>query len=373
MIGLLVIVVIVAVVLEVKSLNRSLGDVTYRMEPSARSVELGEEFLLRTTIDNVSKYNLSYLYVEEAIPEEVELLDREKMELGQRDKHWMHKSILFMKRRERLKRNIRVRVNRRGMVRFHYAKVKFGDFIGIKELTKVFNYSRSIVVYPIPLRDERLEQVLSDVMGNVSVNSFLHEDPILVKGYRDYTGREPLRSISFPMSAKRNQLTVKEFDHTREEMVDIIFDVSYKGEFEHYFDQQEAMFSMVRTICERFEQKGISYRLITNAYYAAMDVHGVNVIQSGGTGGHGMTKILEVLGTASNASMCETEELLAEAFRKFSQEKTFVYLCQRREEKTEELLSMLERRFGVILHRIYGEDFEEIYLEEMRMREEKAG
>lgn len=181
-----------------------------------------------------------------------------------------------------------------------------------------------------------------------------------------------MRAISFPMSAKRNELTVREFDHTREAMVDLVFDVSYKGDFDNYFVQQETLFSMVRTICEAFEQKKISYRLITNAYYATMDVHGVNVIQSGGSGGSNITKILEVLGMASNASMCETAELLSYAFRSFSQEKSFVYVCHRREEANEELLAQLRRKFGVEIHCLYGEDFQKVYEEAMEQRGGKA-
>ncbi len=372
MIALLVIVVIAAIVLEIKSLERPVNRITYRLEPSVQSVEQGEEFSLRTTIENRTGYQLPYLFVEEGIPEEVCLLDKDRMDLVSQKSYQVHRSILFVKRHQRVKRNIRAKVYKRGMVRFQYATLRIGDFLGIKELKKKVEYSRSVVVYPFRLYDEKLAQILSDVFGEVSVNSFLYEDPVLIRGYRDYTGREPLRAISPLMTARRNELTVKEFDHTREPMVDLIFDVGYKGNFDHYFTQKEALFSVVRTICEGFEQKGTGYRLITNAYYAAMEVHGVNVMQSGGSGGSNMTKILEVLGMASNASMCDTKELLARAFSSFSQEKSFVYICQRREEETEALLKAMEARYGVTLHRVYGEDFEESFLKEAARREEQA-
>ena len=226
-------------------------------------------------------------------------------------------------------------------------------------------------MYPGRMQDERLEHVLSDIFGEISVRSFLHEDPFLVMGYRDYTGREPLRSISFLQSAKRNELTVKEYDHTRDELVDIIFDLSYKGNFEHYFVQMETMFSMVRTICEAFEKRGVSYRLITNAYYDAMEVRGVNVVQSGGSGGKNLGKILDILGMASGGVMCKTEELLQRTCRNLSQEKEFVYLCQRREDETEAAVSRLEQQYRIHFHRIYGEDFEATYLEEEKRRKKE--
>ena len=369
MIALLLIVVLIAILAEAKSLQRSVDEVQYHMEPSVKSVEQEEEFLLRTIIENHSRFNIPYLFVEEVIPDEVDLLDSNRMELEHEKGFYFHHSVLFMKKRQRVKRNIRSVAHKRGVVRFNYAKLKIGDFLGIKELTKKVDFSQSVVVYPIRLQDERLERVLSDVMGEISINSFLYEDPILIKGYRDYTGREPLRAISFPMSAKRNQLTVREFDHTREIMVDLIFDVSYKGDFDNYFIQQEALFALTRSVCEEFEQKKIGYRLITNAYYATMEVHGVNVIQSGGSGGSSITKILEVLGMASNASMCDTAELLSHAFRSFSQKKSFVYICHRREEENEALLTRLKRQYGVKIHCVYGEDFEEVYKEALHKKE----
>lgn len=372
MIWLLLILIIIALVMELVSLRRSAIRLNYRLEPSCRSVEQGEEFKLRTTIDNAMNYDIPYLLLEEMIPEGVDLLDGDTLRLIPDGNHTIHQSVIFVKKHQRVRRSVRVAIHRRGIYQFRRATLHIGDFLGIKSTEKVVDQSNSVVVYPRRLEDERLNQVLSDIFGEISVQSFMYEDPLLVRGYRDYTGREPLRSISFPMSARRNQLMVKEFDHTREEMIDIIFDVSYKGNFEHYFDQQETMFCMVRTICENFEQRGISYRLITNAYYSSMEVRGVNTIQSGGSGGNSFFKILEILGIASRAAMCDTQELLQSAFQKFSQEKAFVYLSQRREEETSAVIRSLERRYGVKITCIYGEDYEEKYLEEYRRREEKA-
>ena len=124
------------------------------------------------------------------------------------------------------------------------------------------------------------------------------------------------------------------------------------------------MFSMVRTLCEAFEQKGIGYRLITNAYYASMEKRGINIIHSGGSGGRSFGKILEILGMASNAAMCTTEELLQGTYRNLSQEKEFIYICQRKNEEDEAAVSRVEQQHGIHFHRIYGEDFEAAYLAE---------
>ena len=69
--------------------------------------------------------------------------------------------------------------------------------------------------------------------------------------------------------------------------------------------------------------------------------------------------------------MCDTEELLERTFQQLPGEKAMIFLCQRREEETEEQLMRVERKHGVSLHKIYGEDFVEAYLQADMRRERK--
>ena len=369
MLFFLLAIVLIAYILQRHSLQIPMEQIHYSLTPSKRSVEQGEEFLLRTVIENNSKYRIPFLLIEEQFPDAVNIENSENLHLTLFSKANIHRSTIFMKKRQRVIRTLHARIYQRGVFHFRYANLSVGDFLGLREKTKEVEQDRSIVVFPRRLEDDRLSKVLSNLMGEITVNSFIHEDPILVRGYRDYSGCEPLRRISFPMSAKRNQLTVKEFDHTREELVDLILDVSYKGEFDDYLNQLETMFCMVRTICENFEQKGVSYRLITNAYYASMEIRGVNIIRSGGCGGSSFLKILEVLGMASNAAMCKTDELLQTVFMNFSHEKEFIYVSQRREAETEMLVKQLSNHYGINVYQIYGEDYTDSYLKMVKGKE----
>lgn len=372
MIFILFVIIALALVLQRYSLRFPMEQLHYRLEPSKRSVEQGEKFTMTTTIDNASKRRIPFLKAEEQIPDAVILDGAEYMDLRPLSDANVHNSTLFMKKKQKVTRTMTGAIYKRGIYHFRYARLHVGDFLGLKQLESDFKQERSVVAFPRRMQDQRLDMVISDILGEISVRSFLHQDPMLVMGYRDYTGCEPLKSISFPVSAKRNQLTVKEFDHTREELVDIIFDVSYKGDFNHYFTQLEAMFCIVRTLCESFERKGVSYRLITNAFYASMEVRGVNIIRSGGNNGNSFYKILEMLGMASNAAMCKTEELLTSVLRGFEQEKEFVYVSQMREQDSQTLLSELEMRYGVNLHCIYGQDFEDAYTKMMERKSKEV-
>lgn len=361
----LFVVVVAALFVERRSLRIPVNWVTYSLKPSKRSLEQGEEFQLTTTIENGTGKRLSFLQVEEQLPSVLELGGQESLrkESSAVQTAQLRRSIYFIKKNQRVKRTVSATIQKRGVYYFKTATLRFGDFLGVKEKVKKVHQNQSVIVYPRRLLDKRLERVLSDVMGEITVQSFLMEDPLLVRGYRDYTGHEPMRAISFTQSARMDELMVKEFDHTRQETVNIIFDASFMGDFEHYITQRETTFSLVRTLCEEFEARGVAYRLIMNSFYESANHYGANVMESGGTGGTALTSILDALGAASGI-MCKSKELLEYTFLNLKQEKEFIFLSHGRNEEVEALLHEMQNRYQVSLHTLYGEDFEELYLQE---------
>ena len=132
------------------------------------------------------------------------------------------------------------------------------------------------------------------------------EDPISVNGYREYTGEEPMRQISWKQSAAHNALVVKRFDPVWQRSVLIALDTQLHGDFDEYIDQQELCFSLARTVCEHLEQRRIGYELVTNA---AIKGELAGFSSSGGMGGS-FRKILYALGSAQNGCIRSVEELM---------------------------------------------------------------
>ena len=76
-----------------------------------------------------------------------------------------------------------------------------------------------------------------------------------MRGYREYTGREPMRQISWTQSAVRNELIVKQFDPVWAQSVLIVLDTEYHGDFDRFGAQLEYLFSLTRTACDVLEQR----------------------------------------------------------------------------------------------------------------------
>lgn len=357
MILFLVVVVATALVLQKVSLRLPLRNVTYRMDASVASAEQGEEFHIVTTIENHTKRNISYLRMCEGIPASIHLCDGTAPTSGSRETG--HVSTIFVRKRERVRRSVRAVSYRRGLHRFQKSELSFGDFLGFKEITEEREATGAILIYPRRIVSDCLNQVVSDIMGEVLVQSFLYEDPILVRGYREYTGREPLRQVSFMQSAKCARWMVKEFDHTRTPMVNILLDMEFYGEMEEYFDQREAQFSAARMVCEQFMERGMGCRLITNMCYPDMETRGINVIES--EGGGGFYRILDCLSVASGVAICPSGELLSYAKTHYGGEGAFLYIAQRDCDKVREVLAQYFVEGDGMLHTLYGSELAECY------------
>lgn len=364
MILFLVVVVVTALFLQRSSLRLPVRNVTYKIDASVASAEQGEEFYIVTTIENHTKRNIPYLRLCEKIPASVRLCDRENMPDGGKEGHV---STIFVRKRERVRRSVRAVSYRRGFHRFKESELSFGDFLGLKEITEQREASGAVLVYPRRIASECLDQVVREVMGEISVQSFLYEDPVLVRGYREYTGREPLRQVSFLQSAKYAQWVVKEFDHTRTPMVNILLDMEFYGEMEEYFDQREAQFSAARMVCEQLTGQGMGYRLVTNMCYPDMETRGINVIES--EGGGGFYRILDILSVASSVAICPAGELLSYAKIHYGGEGAFLYIAQR---DCDQVRAVIAQYFGTgdgMLHTLYGSELVGCY----RAAEKKEG
>ena len=96
-------------------------------------------------------------------------------------------------------------------------------------------------------------------LGQTSVRRFIHEDPSMMIGYNDYTGREPMKQISWFQTAKRGELTVRQYDHTVDYNVSLVVNM----ESDNPLVKEECL-SITRTVCEYLEGKKIPYAFYSN-------------------------------------------------------------------------------------------------------------
>ena len=161
--------------------------------------------------------------------------------------------------------------------------------------------------------------MLGGFLGELSVNRYLYEDPILTAGYRPYTSGDPMRSIAWKQSVRGQGLMVKKWDYTTEPRAVVLVHADTK-DYDHP-EPAELCYSMARTICRRLEEKAVSYRFAANAAFDLL----LNAALSGeewrkpletpqGYGPEHYRKVLEILGRATGQTSLSCARFCAEYY-----------------------------------------------------------
>ncbi|MDF2486345.1 MAG: hypothetical protein K0R46_2513 [Herbinix sp.] len=348
----LVVLILFGAVLEWLSLRDNITDLSYHCVPSKLGCEPEEVFWLQTTLTNYSVRTISYLKMEELFPKEIHILGVADQTMADH-RCRLQVSMLSIRGRQKITRTLQASLPNRGVYAVEGCSLLRGDFLGIKEKCKLVEQREEIIIFPRLLQEASILQALSGYYGDFSSRRFYIEDPILVSSYMDYTGREPLRSISWTQSARRNQIMVKEFDHTMDMSVTILLDVYQHWSEGAHREELEYCFSLARTIAEEMEKKKVSYRLLTNAYIRS-DSSAYEGLRKAGQGAHHYTTLLYTLGQADANSFRDIDELYQMAIVNYSGEKAIFYVAPFVTDKRENLAIALQKRLGCQVYPMYA-------------------
>lgn len=279
--------------------------------PDSLVVEPDEPFSLSITLKNRTRYFLPFLQVKEYFEADIKPLQG-AISGGLVNGSHVEFST-WLRPNQTLVRKIPLSSAKRGRYQLRQFQLYCGDFLGIQEKFKLCGRFTEVVVAPKASTNHRIPDVFGGFLGDVSVNRFIMEDPVLTLAYRAYTGREPLKMISWKQSARNNTLMVKKYDYTMEPTVSVLLNVEgYHGQD----DLLEVCFSVARTICELLEHKGVKYRFTSNCELAGTPT--TSNTGAEGLGAHHFSGILEHLGRATSVCKLSLSDFLEQEARQNS-------------------------------------------------------
>ncbi len=294
------------------TLRHALDRVYYDTWPDRSTVDPGEVFEVITEIDNRKRLPVSYLKIQESLP--LELQSPDELPLRRDPELSRLTTTTFLKPKQRLRRSFRAYLDARGRYFLRGATLSGGDFLGLRTVTDYYPVNREIVVLPKAMPGVTVKETLGDFLGDVSVNRFIMEDPVLTLGFREYTGREPQRAISWTQSARMGRTMVKNYDHTLDLSVTIILNVDHPADMQEAGARIEGCFSCARSVCEALEDRKVKYGMITNATSAG--AIGLWSQVGDGLGHNHLMTILEGLGRATYSSTGRFAALVERAVRR---------------------------------------------------------
>lgn len=348
MVAFLIILAVIAVSLELFSLRRPLSRVSYSVCTSCRSVDPGERFEIISSVENRSSLPMPFLRVQEKLPQETHITLRPGQHYdisspsGTAHGLMRASSSIYLMPRQKLTRTLDADIGLRGRYFLSGAGIHGGDFFGLSESFADFPCYCEIVVMPSRAPETPQLTALGGFLGDVSVRRFVMEDPVLTLGFRDYTGREPQKSISWVRSAREGRLIVREYDHTLEPSVTVLLNIDCGGQCEAALI--EACYSLARSVCEKLESKRIKYAFVTNA--ATAGAIGRWSFIGEGLGNSHLYTILEGLGRATYSACESLSRTLSRAVRMAEHGRSHIFITPQRTDDALDAVSVLRRETG---------------------------
>lgn len=167
---------------------------------------------------------------------------------------------LYLYPRTRSRLQVHFSCRERGVYHFGGHYLEAGDLLGLRSRTRKGMCEQRLVVMPRRCTSPLVMDSLGGLIGDVSVRRFLFEDPVLTIGLREYTGREPMKSIAWLHTARSGKMLVKQFDHTADYHVTVVLNIDGATR-----EQAESCYEIARVALEMLEKKKIAYEFITNA------------------------------------------------------------------------------------------------------------
>jgi len=351
--------ILVILAVQFWSKKTALTGVSYDYKLSKKSVEIDEPTELISTITNETARMVPFIRMVETLPKGIQTQGkkdfiRENTFLAD---SLTYNSSIYLTPSSQLQRKLKLSFAKRGRYIFHGAELRGGDFLGFTDYRQNYPKEREVVVYPQPIKSAYLQQIIGGFLGDLSVRRFIMEDPILTVGTREYTGREPLKQISWKHTARTGQMVVKQFDYTTEMVVTVFLDVSVVKGKTLTPEQFECCYSLTRTVCQFLNDQKIPFEFITNTTLDGVLSLPKQSIQSLGT--PHLRSILEQLGRASYGTNATYEAIIDQLSQNQDRNRSTVIITPQRDTLKGQLTQVFREKTTGSLLFIYGEDYHE--------------
>ena len=341
MILFLIVLAVVLYWVEKYSLVHGLDHVSFKTSLDKMLIEPDEPFTWTMTVKNDKWMMVPYLRVMELVPRGLRFAETDQ-EVEQKGIMGL-RSVLYLAGRQKteLVRNVKLSV--RGRYFFRGSSVECGDFLGYQTSMENYPEMAEIVVKPRAYPHGEISLLLGGYLGDYAVRNSLFEDPVLTIGFREYTGREPFRSISWTQSARHNRLLVKQQEPVADLSCTVLLNTECsRGKYVSMLLEQT--YSMVRSLCEELEKKKISYDFYTNGTIAGAMGNWKRVEE--GLGVNHLETVLEGLGRMTYDVSEPLDTFFLRVLKGARGGNSFVVVTPERTARLDELVAGLSERTG---------------------------
>jgi uncharacterized protein (DUF58 family) len=305
----------------------------------------GEEFELTTTIENNKRLPISFLTLSEKMPIDIEFVsDNNQVKEGTELWHLSKYNISWYERKRRI---YKLKCNQRGAYILRDINVTVGDLFGFSAETIPKEDFLEFLVYPKLMNMENFQFANTNLQGDNYVKRWIHQDPLYIKGIREYNVEDRMKDIHWKSSLKMDKLMVKEYDFTSDRELTIIVNAQC-GE-PYWATIQPVLIEngikVAASLASVAIKQGVSSGMWTNSQLVGVETKipaevypDINALR----------KIMELSARMSYSVTVKFSDYLRSKIPEFNRNSTYIIITPYLDEDSANILSKLKRR-GILI------------------------
>ncbi len=205
------IILIIAVVIGAQALifsKYSSKGIYYSASVNKTTVYEGDIIELSEVIENRRLFALPWIKTELSASKWLAFFKTDSAAQTEGGEHVFIPGIFSLSPKSRCTRVRRIKCIKRGVFSFDNTVITATDILGLVTRSQNVEVNITITVLPTALDSKGALLSLTEPIGETVVRRFVNEDPFIVSGAKEYTGREPLNRIHWKHTASKGTLYV---------------------------------------------------------------------------------------------------------------------------------------------------------------------
>ena len=258
--------VFLAVLLAATYAKVALGHISYRRELSAKKVSVGDKVTLRIGVENRKPIPVLYLRCEDEVPD--------KHALGALPTHRHYRpgrailtNVVYLKWFERVEREFTMECVGRGVFALGSVRLSTGDLFGFRESSAEMPVVDQLTVLPRMATVQGIPWDEHFPLGVRPWRGWMHPDPLMVAGAREYVPGTPLKRIAWRTTAKTGALQEKLLEPTVQLSVVTALSLSTADHYWEGVNQEllETGIFVCASVCREMLHRGTPFGLVANS------------------------------------------------------------------------------------------------------------
>lgn len=150
----------------------------------------------------------------------------DNMKLTALDNEFFKKDIFSVLPYQRIVKKFNVKASKRGYYSLNKFTLTVSDIFIIYKYLLRTKHEKFLCVYPKLLLGTNFDLKFNNILGELETKKYLLEDPFMLKGIRDYTPYDSMKTVNWSASIRTGALKVNEFNSSSSMEVILLLDTT---------------------------------------------------------------------------------------------------------------------------------------------------